>query len=173
MSDMAESLTKELDAAAKQYGAAYDQLLACRATTELAHLRLTRAKELAQLRIPRVFAEWLMSHPDLRYLGCSVGEACRIALLRCGSQTAHELVAELQQGGCDLLGKGALRQVKTALVNLSGVTKLEGGRYSAFYERGPHVFSDLYPNNWQGAPGWCSECDEREDHPNHPKKEKT
>ena len=32
---------------------------------------------------------------------------------------------------------------------------------------GKHAFLDLYPDNWQGAPGWCAHCDHPEDHPSH------
>lgn len=40
-------------------------------------------------------------------------------------------------------------------------------RYAGTAARESHVFIDLYPNNWQGAPGWCALCDGREDDPNH------
>lgn len=44
-------------------------------------------------------------------------------------------------------------------------------RYAGAASRDAHVFTDLYPNNWQGAPGWCAWCDELEDYPNHIKAE--
>lgn len=140
-----EAIENELESVSQEYVVAKDWAQEAQVRFETAREKLAGIKRLATAMMPPFeWYEWQREHPNVRYVGSTIGEAITSLLedhayamaqryLRGESKhfvphmDKDGIVGQLEAGGFDFRSTTPLREVHAALINLEGVTEDKEG----------------------------------------------
>ena len=144
-----EAISNQLNAAADEYAAAKAEFDRSQIRYEVAKKRLAVTKTFASdVMTPSEWGDWLLRHHKVRFAGVTIGEAIVEALRGHASRIAWEgamagegteevgmklegILKALRAGGFEFRGLTPLREINAALINVTGVRKLdEEGAYT-------------------------------------------
>lgn len=147
------AITTELDRAVHEHRGAKQEATNAQVRYHSAREALASIRRLATEMLSRkAMADWLDNHPDVRFMGMSIGDAILTILEKRANEAAwahansrheadernrqvyypymsvDEITAELESGGFEFRSITPRREVNAALLKLQGV-KREGARY--------------------------------------------